>query len=224
MLNNVLNISKVSKVKKKNLLKKIFFFSKDAKSGLDLGCGTGRSSFELARVCERVVGIDYSEAFIKVCQELKENGKKEYFILEEGSIFSEAVAEVDSNIDRTKVQFFQGDACNLKHDELGSFDVVLLANLIDRLYNPMKCLTQLHRLVNSGGILVITSPYTWLEDFTPKENWLQKGSQNTLDELKVVLQPYFDFQENYPLPFLIRETRRKFSWTVAECSVWKRKN
>ena len=32
--------------------------------GLDLGCAVGRSSFELARYCNEVVGIDYSARFI----------------------------------------------------------------------------------------------------------------------------------------------------------------
>ncbi len=27
-------------------------------------------------------------------------------------------------------------------------------------------------LIVPGGLLVITTPYTWLEDYTPKELWL----------------------------------------------------
>jgi 2-polyprenyl-3-methyl-5-hydroxy-6-metoxy-1,4-benzoquinol methylase len=33
---------------------------------LDLGCAVGRSSFELTRYFDRVVGLDYSARFIQV--------------------------------------------------------------------------------------------------------------------------------------------------------------
>jgi len=61
----------------------------------------------------------------------------------------------------------QGDACNLPLD-LGQFGCVLAANLIDRLRTPQNFLNRLGTLVAPGGILVITSPYTFLEEFTPK--------------------------------------------------------
>ena len=36
---------------------------------LDLGCAVGRSSFELARRCSEVIGIDYSRRFIETAHE-----------------------------------------------------------------------------------------------------------------------------------------------------------
>jgi SAM-dependent methyltransferase len=33
---------------------------------LDLGCAVGRTSFELSRFCSKVLGIDFSNAFIDV--------------------------------------------------------------------------------------------------------------------------------------------------------------
>ena len=41
---------------------------------LDLGCAVGRSSFELARVCSEVIGIDYSGRFVSVANHLRDNG------------------------------------------------------------------------------------------------------------------------------------------------------
>jgi len=69
--------------------------------------------------------------------------------------------------DRQRALFMQGDACNLPLD-LGQFGCVLAANLIDRLRTPQNFLNRLGTLVAPGGILVITSPYTFLEEFTPK--------------------------------------------------------
>ena len=35
---------------------------------LDLGCAVGRSTFELARHCAEVIGIDYSHTFIEAAE------------------------------------------------------------------------------------------------------------------------------------------------------------
>ena len=61
----------------------------------------------------------------------------------------------------------QGDACNLPSD-LGHFGCILAANLIDRLHTPSDFLDRLPGLVAPNGIVVLTSPYTWLEQFTEK--------------------------------------------------------
>ena len=195
--------------------------------GLDLGCAVGRSSFELARYCEEVIGIDFSHAFIDRAHQLKTDGRCHYTYLEEGNILRQATAEIDSSIDRSRLCFQQGDAMNLPED-LGTFDVVLMANLIDRLTQPVDCLSRLAGLVKSGGQLIITSPYTWLEEYTPKENWLGGYTNDdqeisTLAGLKQALGNDFELQTTRDLPFLIREHARKYQWSVAQASIWLRK-
>jgi len=68
---------------------------------------------------------------------------------------------------RDKVEFWQGDAHNLK-EQFGDYDLVLACNLIDRLYDPARFLEHIAGRINPGGLLVILSPYTWLEEFTSK--------------------------------------------------------
>ena len=81
----------------------------------------------------------------------------------------------------------------------------------------------------SGGLLVIASPYTWLEEYTEKEEWLggfkrDGESVTTLDGLSEALGPQFRLVgEPRDVPFVIRETKRKFQHTVSELTVWKRK-
>ena len=101
------------------------------------------------------------------------------------------------------------------------------ANLLDRLYDPQRFLETIHERMNVGGILVITSPYTWLEEFTKKDKWLggfRKAGEPcmTLDALRDLLRPHFvmlDAPKN--VEFVIRETRRKFQHTVAELTAWE---
>lgn len=194
---------------------------------LDLGCAVGRTSFELARRCAEVVGIDYSKRFVTTAGHLRKNGTFLFAYAEEGELTNSATAMVSKEIDRERVSFECGDATNLRRD-LGTFDVVLMANLIDRLKQPRKCLAQLPRLLKSGGQLIITSPYTWLPEYTPRKNWLggfvHKGRRvKTFDTLKEILSPDFQLARRRDLPFLIREHARKFQLGIAEASVWLRK-
>jgi putative 4-mercaptohistidine N1-methyltranferase len=126
-----------------------------------------------------------------------------------------------------RVSFHQGDACNLKPQFTG-YDLVLAANLIDRLYQPRVFLKDIAHRVNDGGLLIIASPYTWLEEHTPKEEWIggfKKDGENytTLDGLKDHLSSHFKLlSEPRKVPFVIRETQHKFQHTLSELTVWER--
>ena len=188
---------------------------------LDLGCAVGRSSFELARHFDEVVGIDFSPRFIAAAREMQQGGTLNIRVPREGPIPDEMRVELPADLPRKNVRFAQGDACALSAD-LGVFDLVLMANLIDRLADPASCLAQLPSLVNPGGWLVITSPYTWLEDYTPRVRWLATERHGTLDGLHAFLDGAFHFHQALDVPLLIREHRRKYQWSVAELSLWRR--
>ncbi len=197
---------------------------------LDLGCALGRSSFELAHGgFARVTGLDFSTRFFRLAARMQEEGSLRYALPEEGDIVSfheTGLKELGLEGVRDRVQFFQGDACNLP-DKFSGYDLVLAANLIDRLYSPRRFLTTIHERMNPEGLLVLTSPYTWLEEYTKKEEWLggyrEAGEPVwTLDGLKEVLAPHFTLVgEPRDVPFVIRETRRKFQHTVAQLTVWE---
>ncbi|HSI85989.1 MAG TPA: putative 4-mercaptohistidine N1-methyltransferase [Candidatus Methylacidiphilales bacterium] len=191
---------------------------------LDLGCAVGRSTFEFTAFCEEAIGIDYSHSFVAAAQQMQRDGRMSGHILVEGNVSEPAVFEFapgrEAGIDRTRAAFQQGDAMELPLAELGSFHLVLMANLIDRLREPRRCLAQMPALVRPGGLLIITSPYTWLEEYTPRENWLQ--SPTTLKALEAALEESFTLIKTADLPFLIREHSRKYQYSVAQGSVWRR--
>lgn len=191
-----------------------------AARALDLGCAVGRSSFELARTFDEVVGIDFSARFIEAAQTMQRDGAMNIRAAREGVAIDEFYLELPLDLPRERVAFRQGNACDLPA-ELGSFDLVLMANLIDRLPDPARCLARLPALVSPGGWLVITSPYTWLEDYTPRGKWLDQG-QGTLTALRAHLRPAFTLAHTFDLPMVIRDHHRKSQWTVTEASVWRR--
>lgn len=187
---------------------------------LDVGCAVGRSSFELSKRCAEVIGIDFSQAFVDAAEAIRSSGSLAYERLEEGNVWTQQTATLPAGSTVEAVSFEQGDAMNLRSD-IGSFDLVHAANLLCRLTEPKKFLTRLTDLVNPDGQLVFTTPCTWMEEFTPRENW---PAGSTLDFLKENLGEAFNFVSTKEMPFLIREHRRKFQWTVAQASIWARKS
>ncbi len=207
-----------------------YFAGRNTRKALDLGCASGRASFELARHFESVLGVDFSVRFIDQGVQLGRDGLLRYTLVDEGDLRlfkTRTLAELDLH-DVPVPDFAQGDACNLKPN-YKDFDLVFAANLIDRLYEPAKFLDDVHTRILPGGLLMIASPYTWLEEHTPKSEWIggyKKDGENvtTLDGLKKHLEPHFRLLDPpKQVPFVIRETSHKFQHSLSEVTVWERK-
>ena len=197
---------------------------------LDLGCAVGRSSFELARHFEQVVGLDFSARFIASAVELQETGIKRYVVPDEGELVSYKeiqLSDLGLKSAAERCQFMQADACNL-HQKYTGYDVIFAGNLIDRLYAPKAFLSMIQQRMNRGGLLILASPYTWLAEYTERQEWLggfkDSSGENftTLDGLKALLGEHFDLLgEPVDVPFVIRETRRKFQHSLSQMTVWR---
>ncbi len=186
---------------------------------LDLGCAVGRSSFELSRTCHEVLGIDYSAAFIEIAERLRSGESISFLRQEEAHLATPLSATRPQECAPERIHFERGDAMDLRAD-LGAFDLVHAANLLCRLSDPSKLLDRLPTLVRPGGALLLATPCTWLEEFTPPAHWPPGG---TFAWLESVLEPHFRLELQRDMPFLIRETARKFQWTVALGTRWRRR-
>lgn len=203
---------------------------RDKLKALDLGCAVGRTAFELGRVFDEVVGVDLSSRFVDAAATLQKDGAIDFFRRDEGELGQRVTVRLeDMDLARAagKVSFATGDACNLSED-LRDYNLIFAGNLIDRLQDPAAFLRDIHKRLSENGTLVISSPYTLLEDFTPRENWIggfeHLGKPRTvLDGMREVLSDHFEeIQQPQDVPFVIRETRRKFQHTIAELSAWRR--
>jgi putative 4-mercaptohistidine N1-methyltranferase len=199
-------------------------------SALDLGCAVGRSTLELARVFDRVDGLDLSNRFIDSANKLVETGEQEYFLRSQGELGRTEKASLPAlGLDRaaSKVRFAVADACNLGPDYAG-YDLIFAGNLIDRLQDPAAFLNAIHQHLADEGTLIISSPYTLLEDYTPRPNWIGGFERNgqsvtVLDGMKEVLSGRFELiADPVDVPFVIRETARKYQHTIAELTAWRR--
>jgi len=113
-------------------------------------------------------------------------------------------------------------------NDLANSQYSRIATIHHYLSMAKKFLEDIYGRLNSGGMFIMTSPYTWLEEFTPKEDWIggyKKDGENftTLDGLKEVLEKDFKLIDTKDVPFVIRETARKYQHTVAQMSVWEKK-
>jgi len=197
---------------------------------LDLGCSVGRSAFEFARHFTHVDAIDFSARFIQSGVRLQEGGEVLYELPTEGELTTNRAISLDRlGLPEVgpRVLFMQGDACNLKAIYT-DYDLVFAGNLIDRLYDPALFLAGIRERILPGGLLVITSPYTWLEEYTPKDKWLGGRREHgepltTFAGLGRHLEPAFELVERRDLPFVIRETARKHQHSVAELTAWRRR-
>ena len=212
-----------------NAVEQLKPFVEDIKThkALDLGCSVGRSSFELANIFDSVTAIDYSHNFINTAKNLQNENSIQYNVPVEGDINESKNIDLNRlhlSKNKSRVKFLQGDALNLD-DSLQNFDLIFCSNLIDRLENPIIFLEEIKKRLNDNGLLVILSPYTWLEEYTPKNNWLggyykEDKKVLTLCKLKNELHPTLDLLDRFDVEFVIKETKRKFQHSISEMTVW----
>ena len=200
---------------------------------LDIGCGTARTAFELARYFDHVEAVDLSVRVIEAPTNLQNVGRQRYVSVDEGEISSFHEIQL-SDYDgyeqlKDKISFMQGDGCNLV-EKYNGYDLVYAGNVIDRMYDPAKFLRDIQSRINDGGLLVLVSPYSWDEEFTPRDKWLGGFKANTgenfttLEGISKILSDKFDLiAEPLDIPFAMRESTRKSQHGVSEMTVWQKR-
>lgn len=159
---------------------------------------------------------------------MKELGELEYDAHIQGDIHEKRTARLPAGVHPERTSFLQGDACNLL-PSLGTFDVVFASNLLCRLPEPAKFLVEIERFVAKDGIFALVSPYSWLEEYTAKEQWIGATVDALgapVDSFSVVekhLSDHFELVKRQDYPFMIREHARKFQYGVSDGTFWKRK-
>ena len=118
---------------------------------------------------------------------------------------------------------------------LGEFDLIIASNLLCRLPSPSEALQGISSLLKPGGTLILVSPYSWLEEYTKKEEWIGACNKEVSDlnkpkeaiyseeavvDLMLSILPKLQLISRSDIPFLIREHKRKFQYGVSECLIF----
>ncbi len=99
---------------------------------LDAGCGAGPGLRYLAACGHQSVGIDLVEYPLQVAHELTPQARLAQSDLDEGLPF-----------------------------QANSFDVILLSEVIEHVREPDRVLREFWRVLDNGGVLVLTTPNLW---------------------------------------------------------------
>jgi len=115
--------------------------------------------------------------------------------------------------------------------ELTGYDLIYASKIIDRLAQPEDFLSQAESRLNPGGLLVISSAYTWLEEFTAKEHWIggfkygDNDGPSTYEGLKELLLSRGFVEARAPEEVCFRvaelDNGRRSRQTLAQLTFWK---
>ena len=121
---------------------------------LDVGCGPGNITIDLARVVPsgHVTGIDLSPQVINLARELQHQ------------------SEV------TNVRFDVGDVYGLSFADR-SFDVVYAHQVLQHLSNPVVALTEMRRVLRDDGLVAVRDgdfgAFSWSPDSPVLDRWME---------------------------------------------------
>ena len=184
---------------------------------IDWGSGLGRCAYEYASRFRVVYAQEHSRVF---CDLMRRLFRGEAI---------DGILQVDA---RRNIHVVESDAVAFAGEAFMHSDLIFMGNLIDRVNDPSTMLRNIVRFIKPHGRLVITSPYTWMTEFTPKQHWIQwiggyvdaNGEMiDTLDGLKSILAPDFVLTRVDDIDMTIVESDTYAQCTSAQLTVWDKR-
>ncbi len=145
-------------------------------SGLDIGCGAGRTTFDLAarHPGALVLGADLNLSLLRLARQALA-GAVSYPRRRIGLVYDRRCFPVAAT-SAGRVDFWACDALALPFAP-GAADLIAGLNLLDCVAEPARLLAELAGGLRSGGRLLLASPYDWSTRATPVETWIGGHSQ-----------------------------------------------
>ena len=109
-----------------------------------------------------------------------------------------------------QVEFRVGDALDCRLPD-HYFHVISAINLLDRVPHPAGC-SNMPRLIPAGGQFILASPFTWLEEFTPRREWLK------VEQVQAILTPRSASRDAATSLSSFANTGGSISWASRRCS------
>jgi SAM-dependent methyltransferase/uncharacterized protein YbaR (Trm112 family) len=148
---------------------------------LDLGCGGGRTSFDLAAAgTGLVLGIDANLALLRLARRVAKTGRGHYARRRVGTVY-DGRAFQGALPGRERVDFWACDALALPFapQQMG---LVAALNLLDCVADPRRLLDGMARLIKPNGALLLATPFDWSTRATAVTEWIGGHSQRGTGE------------------------------------------
>ncbi len=161
---------------------------------LETGSAVGRFSFEMAKKCDFVVGIDNAASFVRMSRRLMANREAEFALTEEGHITRTATIRFPEDWKTENTEFLVADAQAIPFSS-GAFSVVSSLNVMDKVPEPLTHLKEVDRVASRSGRaqLLFSDPFSWSTEAAREEDWLGgklsgefqgRGGDNVVDLLE----------------------------------------
>ena len=143
---------------------------------LDLGCASGRTSFDIAKINPHslVLGIDIHLGLLQIARRAGD-GRVSYPRRRIGLVYDRRRFAVDLP-GADQVDFWACDALALPFAP-GIADLCVALNLLDCVPDPRRLLESLARATRVEGRILLATPYDWSTRATPIAAWLGGHSQ-----------------------------------------------
>lgn len=182
---------------------------------LDIGCATGRSSFELAENTELLtLGIDNNFSALRVAQNILRHGKASFPVRHLGVIFDRFELDIRFK-NHDLLDFWACDATNLPFSD-NTFNFASALNVFDIVPAPRQFLQQLKHCLNRHGQTILSTPYDWTSNIAMQQ-WVggcrQRGFYAGESEVltKQLLQ---HSTEEHPEILNLMEEIEHFPWHI----------
>ena len=200
---------------------------------LDVGCAVGRLTFDMAATHKRAVGIDTSVAFVRKAREIMKKKRMEFDMIVEGHVTEPRACDFGDR-DFDGVDFVVADALALPFRS-GDFSTVSAINVLEKVPDPLKHLEEVDRVLRkSKSAFVFSDPFSWDEDFSPREKWLGGNgsrvySARGIDTMRRlfsgelgVFDPPLNIVDQADVKWKIRKTEHLFEHIVSQYLLGRR--
>ncbi|MBN1946226.1 MAG: methyltransferase domain-containing protein [Bradymonadales bacterium] len=141
-------------------------------TAVDLGCGPGRLTLEIAhRTGCAVTGLDHEPTNLYWANLAQRSQQLVWPRLRSEGLFELTQADVPVSPTPGRVRWICADVL---HPPLAAsaFDLVLAVNLLDSVRDPWVVLGQAVALIRPGGYLILAQPDSWSRSLVEPEHWL----------------------------------------------------
>ncbi len=128
---------------------------------LEVGCSIGTGAIELSKKYNQVTGVDTTAR-----------------IIQEAEKYLKAFKSI------TNIDYWQVDPCNIKA-HFRDYDLIVVNDILDRIYSPISLLQELKNRLNRNGIVVtITKPG---DDISRLKDDFKMKNEKTMEDKKIIL-------------------------------------